>query len=219
MKILYVILSCNNYVDTRCPSSENTWLTKINDESDYVILSADSLREKVIGYQTRDDYWSLPDKMLNFFTKFDFKDYEWVLTLDDDAFCFPSRLENYLLKNNFDCNDNITIGQRSCYFAEMDDTIFCGGGGTIVSRGCINLLKEFLDNEVSPIRYLCGDCSMFDWFKKINSQLIHAINDDGQQIMFPNKYQDSDSGYLNSAITYHYCDENDKNYLFENFLK
>jgi hypothetical protein len=66
---------------------------------------------------------------------------------------------------------------------------------------------------------MCGDCCMFDWLKKINSQLIHAINDDGHQIMFPNKYQHSDSGYLHSAITYHYCDENDKNYLFENFLK
>ena len=219
MKILYVILSCNNYVDTRCPSSENTWVTRLNSESDYIILSADSLRDKVIGYQTRDDYWSLPDKMLNLFRNFDFKDYEWVMTLDDDAFCFPNRLENYLLKHNFNYNDNISIGQRGCDFTEMGDTIFCGGAGTIFSRGCIDSLISYLKTEESPISYLCGDCCMFDWLKKINSQLIHAVNDDGQQIMFPNKYQHFDSGYVHSAITYHYCDENDKIYLYENFLK
>ena len=164
---LYVIQTSDSYFFSRCQTTIDTWINKINSESDYVFLSANPVGEKVLGYGTRDDYFSLPDKWFYFLKNYDTKKFDWVFAIDDDLFCFPERLENYILERNFSPNDLISIGNRNCFFKEVGDDILCGGAGILMSKKTIDKIKEFLDFSSQPIKYLCGDCNFHYWFDEL----------------------------------------------------
>jgi hypothetical protein len=169
---------------------------------------------------TADDYWSLPIKMFNLFTKFDFKEFEWVLILDDDAFCFPNRIEDYINSNKFNHNEKICIGNRNCEFMEMGDVIFCGGSGTLLSIGTVNALKESLLKDENHIKYRCGDCSLFDWLKKTDSILINANpNGSPNGLMIPENFKtQNNEDVMGKALTFHYCNDDDKHFLFKKYF-
>lgn len=221
MKILYVIQTCDNYFKTRCESSTNTWLKKINSESDYVFLSANPVGEKVVGYGTRDDYFSLPDKWLNFVKNYNLEKFDWIFAVDDDLFCFPDRLEFYLKNNNFSPNKTIAIGNKNCHFPEIDDYIICGGGGVLISKKSIKKIKNFLKKSKEPTRHLCGDCNFNYWFKQLNIEIINtSIDNETTHGKFVYNYYKENHGImsdLDNCITLHYCKNEDKYELYNQF--
>lgn len=223
MKILYVIQTSDNYYQTRCESTINTWLKKINAESDYIFLSANPIGKKVVGYGTRDDYDSLPEKWFNFIKNYDFEKYDWVFVIDDDLFCFPDKLENYILENNLSKDEKIVSGNRNCYFSDGNDYIICGGGGILVSRKTIKEIKKFINSSKEPIRYLCGDCNFHYWFTELNVEIINSsVPNTVTHGKFINSYYKDNPAILSdleNCITLHYCKNEDKYELYNQFYK
>jgi len=222
MKILYVIQTCDNYFHTRCESSTNTWLKKINSVSDYVFLSANPVGEKVVGYRTRDDYFSLPDKWINFITNYDLKKFDWVFAVDDDLFCFPERLEKFIVENNFNPNELISIGNKNCFFGELNDDIFCGGAGILISKTAIQKIKEFVSSTSEPIKHLCGDCNFHYWFEKLQIPTFNACpgnTTNGNFISVYYKENHEIVSNLAQCITLHYCKNEDKYELYKQFYE
>ena len=223
MKILYVIQTCDNYFFSRCESTINTWLKKINSESDYVFLSANPVGDKVVGYGTADDYFSLPEKWFYFIKNYDLESFDWVFAVDDDLFCFPDRLENFIEENNFSPDELIVIGNRSCYFSEINDDILCGGGGILFSKLTIKEIKKFISESTEPTRYLCGDCNFFYWCKELNVKIINAsvngILDNEKFIHFYYKNNHIVASELDKTITLHYCTNEDKYEIYKQFYE
>ena len=222
MRILYVIQSCDNYVETRCKTSVETWVTKINHKSDYIILTSNSNKEKTFSTKTRDDYWSLPDKWTVFLRRYDFSNYDWIFCIDDDNFVFPERLENYINQNNFNPNEPVVIGSRHCDFREMGDVIFCGGGGILMSKKSIEILIEHIISDSFETRYLCHDCFMFFIFKKNNLTIINSNQNGEMEGPFysgkPPEMTHHKHLY-DSCITMHYCDNEFKHLLYNKYYQ
>jgi hypothetical protein len=220
LKILYVVQSCDNYVDTRCLSSEQTWLKQINQESDYIILTANSNKSKTFSTRTRDDYWSLPDKWTKFLSNYNFDNYDWVFCIDDDNFVFPDRLEKYIIEQNFDHNKNQVIGSRHCEFRQLNDVIFCGGGGILMSISSIKKLKDYIPTDEFSINHLCHDCFMFDLFKRLNLEIINSnVNGDCGGPFYAGKLDNPCLGEenLNTAVSLHYCNSENKENLYKKY--
>jgi hypothetical protein len=223
MKILYVIQTCDNYFFSRCESTINTWLKKINSESDYVFLSANPVGDKVVGYGTADDYFSLPEKWFYFIKNYDLESFDWVFAVDDDLFCFPDRLEIYIEKNKLSPSDMVALGSRNCYFPKANDDIFCGGAGILFSNETIKKIKEFVESSLEPIKYTCGDCNFFYWLKKLNVNLINTTSENiiynGRFIHFYYRENAEIMSDLQNCITLHYCNENDKKELYKKYYE
>lgn len=222
IKILYVILSCNQYIEERCFSSEETWLKQINKNSDYIILAANSNQKKVFSTNTPDNYLSASYKWLFFLQNYDFKDYEWIFAVDDDNFIFPDRLEKYIYEKKFDNNQQLAIGARSCHFAPLKDTILCGGGGILISSNGIKSLKKSLmsiDPQIHDI-YGVHDCFLFDMFKKLNFEIIN-INNLNNQLFLADKFNSSwiTDSIRDRCISLHYCNSDDKKLLYKKYYK
>lgn len=223
MKIFYVIQSCNNYIDSRCISSEKTWANKISQDSQYVILSKTSTRNSVYGTNSyNDDYNSLPEKWVIFFRNYDFWDFEWLFCIDDDGFVFPDRLENFILSKNFNYQDPLAIGARLCDNLMLNDTIICGGGGILLSREAVKLMINYVKDENYKIQHLCHDCFFHDLFKKLNIEVVNANTFETCTtpfVPFNVSHGCVDEHHMENSITYHYCDDKDKNFLFDKYYK
>jgi hypothetical protein len=223
LKILYVILSCNEYIEKRCISSEGTWLKKINKNSDYIILTSNYDKPKIHSTNTSDNYLSNSYKWIHFLKNYDFTDYEWVLSIDDDGFVFPDRLESYIREQQLDKTQNIAVGARHCEFIPLQDTIICGGGGILMSGCSIRSLQNFVINtDINQNYNVYGvhDCFLFDAFKKLNFHIINTNNPNTITGPFsPHAFKDlmHDSEFIDRAITLHYCDANDKHLLFSKY--
>ena len=53
MKILYIIKSCDSYYDTRVSFQKNTWLNKINNESDYMNTFIQAGKENKLKFKQK----------------------------------------------------------------------------------------------------------------------------------------------------------------------
>lgn len=210
-------------MDSRCLSSEETWVKKISKDSKYVILSKTSNRSSVVGVNSAsDDYNSLPEKWTIFFRNYDFWDFEWLFCIDDDGFVFPERLEKFIEENNLNYYNPIALGARICESQIMKDVIICGGGGILVSKKAISMMIEHVKDSNYKSPYLCHDCFFHDLFKKLNIE-IRNINRletcTGPFVPFSVTHGCVTESHLEDSITYHYCNEDDKFFLYKKFYE
>lgn len=222
MKILYVIQTSDAYFLSRGKSTIDTWVKKIDPESDYVFLSANPIHEKVVGYGTRDDYFSLPEKWFHFIKNYNVGEFDWVFAIDDDLFCFPDRLKKYISENKFNQDEPISIGNKNCLFREINEDILCGGAGILISNSAIKLIKQFILNSELPIKYLCGDCNFHYWFESLKIEILNnspndRINGDFIPVYYKENHEISQK--LDRCITLHYCKNEDKYELYKKFYE
>ena len=173
MKILYIIKSCDSYYDTRVLFQKNTWLNKINNESDYIVITSSVGDEKTHKCLCRDDYFSTTEKVKHFIENNNFDEYDWYFLIDDDVFVFPERLENYIDKNNFDSESPTIIANINCYFSEMREDSFCGGAGVLISKKSIQIIKSQIIKDKVTCDYKCDDCFLFCISKKLELNIIN----------------------------------------------
>lgn len=195
MKILYVILSCEKYLKTRCIWQKKTFLLKT--KYDFVFLSAqEDIKNNVLGWNTDDDYSSCPIKYLEFFKNYK-SDYDWYFFIDDDTFVFENRIEQLLKKYNK--NEMYYIGS---ILLQESILYMSGGAGFFISNSLYKLI--------------CNNIDKFKIFEYSDTTIGHLINklilDYNISIINIEEFNQDNHlkcglNTLNNAITYHYVNE------------
>ena len=224
MRILYVILTCEKYLDTRCTLIKSTWLNQLDENDDYVFLSSRPILEKnIIGFYTPDDYKSVPLKYLKFFREApdSYFDFDWVYFCDDDTFVFPKRLKNLLAQ--YDSKVLVCIGRKGIFVRPVwklgrwilrrEKIEFpSGGAGFAVSKPAIVALREYLRRiNYDYRRFTFGDVTFGYWFKQTNIPIIDRC--DVLKAQNPRHPENRDLD-INNVVSYHYCDEQDFTQLY-----
>ena len=227
MKILYVILGCRRYFDTRKVLQETAFLKRINIESEYLYLIGDKDKSEpnVMYTDTMDNYDSCPHKYLYFLKNFSRLDeFDWVFFMDDDTYLFPDRLEKLLSS----CKDGQTLGLENIVWYNQDlrsnshctypAIAYSGGAGFAASKAVVINLQRFLKDKTADEVPMCGpsDVAFGHWLTRITFSAEDHLN---SKLFFPtnlayNSRHNIDSD-LNNAVTFHYCSEIDFSQLEE----
>ena len=102
----------------------------------------------------------------------------------------------------------------------MNEVIFCGGGGILMSMESVRQLKNYTSDKQYSIQYLCHDCFMFDLFKRLNFEILNSnVHGDCEGPFYAGKL---DNPCLNeekekNAISLHYCNCENKQKLYEKY--
>lgn len=218
MKILYVIVSCLRYQDTRRNWQENTWIKRISPGSNYVYLVGNksnksntfsSIKNKKDGYN--DAHF----KYYDFITRYDYGQFDWLFFCDDDTYVFDAKLRSMLKEYNH--KSNLIIGRvgvvqnkekGSNIFTRYPIKFCSGGAGFAVSLPVMFHLKTYLRaNRIYPVAP-GGDTSFASWVKKVN--LTNCIINKGNvfQCQHPRAVE-LDGITIDDIVTYHWCTEED----------
>jgi hypothetical protein len=206
MKILYIIKSCDSYYDTRVSFQKNTWLNKINNDSDYIVITSSAGDEKTHKCLCYDGYFSTAEKVKHFIENSNFEDYDWYFLIDDDVFVFPERLEKYIIDNQFDYNSPSIIANINCYFHEMQEDSFCGGAGILISKKSIQTIKNQIKEDKISCDYKCDDCFLFCISKKLKFNIINnSPGDSSYGLFIPIFYKENHYVFekLDSCVALH----------------
>ena len=223
MKILYIIKSCDSFYDNRVFYQKKTWLKKLNSLSDYIVITSSLVGEDTYNCFCEDGYFSTAEKIKNYIKNNNFDDYDWYFLIDDDVFVFPERLENYINNNKFESNSSVVIGNLNCFFREMNEDIFCGGAGIILSKKTINLIKEQIIKDDTQCGYACDDCFLFCLSNKLNLTIVNnSPGNSSNGVFIPTYYKESSEliEKIDRCVILHQIKtEQDYKELFEKFYE
>lgn len=166
MKVLYVILSCDAYVGSRCEWVRRSWLR----DSEYRILASTPVPVKgVVGWNTSDQYLDTPQKYLAFFRN-DSTDADFYVFCDDDTFVYTDRLETYLTR--FDPSKCMYIGYEQVH---PDLRVMSGGAGFVLSRASVAAIRGFVRTTPTKSIHLShhGDIAVALWIRPFDPIRIH----------------------------------------------
>lgn len=224
MNILYIILSCQDFLTTRCQWIKDTWMTKINKDDNYLILSSkNDPSNNVIGYDTGDEYKHASDKYSKFFEEYEVEDkINWLFFVDDDTYVNTDILKKNISLYNEDeviCRE-IWVGPEVASRGVHKDNgkvlfpINCpsGGSGFAVSRKNFYILKKYIKKDLH-CKCFNSDVSFGFWCRDNNIKLIN------REDIFRSQNPDHPEsiGVLKPA-TWHYCGEEHFKKIFKNDL-
>ena len=198
MSICYIILTCEKYLPTRGEWQKDTWLKKIGQDAYYFLSAKPDSHNRVLGWNTDDDYKSAPVKYIEFFknTRQLLSKYDWIVMCDDDTYIYHNRLSNYL--KAFNPQEKIYIGYQ---WNHQPIPYMSGGAGFVLSATLYNELCDYAQKKPMKNDYY-SDLSIGWWINDIGG--VRFINDehfspwDHTQAVFK----------PNNTYTYHYVTEN-----------
>ncbi len=201
MKCCYIVLTCNNYLNTRAKwLYENSLFTV--DQNDIYFLSYESKPPNIYGWKTNDNYEGCPLKYISFFKNMTIE-YDWYFFIDDDTFVYTDRLYKFL--ENYDKNESLYIGLKCGNLCHMS-----GGAGFLITNSLYKQLIEYIrntpENELKITKY--GDESLGIWLINLDKKMI---NTRVPTIFNTEKHRNNEE--LEKCITFHYL-KNEEDYKF-----
>jgi hypothetical protein len=191
MKVCYIILTCEKYIPTRCEAIRKTWLHDVEDY--YFLSSTPNLDQRILGWNTPDDYDSCSLKYIEFF-KNETIDADWFVFCDDDTFVFPERIGGTLSVLNPE--EPLYIGYE---FPECEPPGgLSGGAGFVLSRATYLKLCDYIRSTKDVWVSTYTDVSMRVWLL----ERIEGIRKVIDTRFYPRKCM-SDLEFM-SAFTFHY---------------
>lgn len=193
MKLLYVILTCQKYLPTRCQWVRNSWLRQIKEQDDYCFLSSvPDLQNKIVGWNTLDTYEGCSRKYLEFFRNFT-TNADWIVFVDDDTFVFPHRLRSLLRQNH--PSEKLYIGKL------LDGPIptMSGGAGFVLSSSLFSEMQTYVKTNDIVLDHMWSDVTVGQWAMALSAKYVWDKRFNSQ----PHTRE----GNVNTAITFHYVDE------------
>lgn len=219
----FIVLSCDNYLDSRVSVIRETWAINVNC---VFLIDSDLYGDpSLIGYNTPRTYDGIQEKYIKFFMNYNFEDFEYYFFTDDDTFVITKNLENesvpdpdelfclgrhlILTETGMDKwgnNTNYPLERISGSDTHLPLNYLSGGSGFILPRKSCNAIKEYLKNK-EPLdipRSAHGDVSIGFWMRACNINLIPSNNFWwATPEVLPNntweKYEDD-----GTALTFHY---------------
>ena len=218
MKICYIILTCEKYLDTRSKWQRENCFSTIS-QNDYYFLSCKPSKNSVYGWNTIDTYDSCPLKYIEFFKNMDLN-YDWYVFIDDDAFVFPDRMYNTLEK--FDKTQSYYIGCKMGHLLNLE--FMSGGAGFVLSNKAYNLVKNYIRNTDMLTVQKCrvemnhGDVSMGQWVHNINELKQNSIQLKNDGISFSYNPHENDY-WLHKCETFHYLKTEEQYKFYKTLIK
>ena len=217
MKILYIILTCEKYLNSRCDFVRRTWLRDLEESDGYLFLSSvEDASRNIVGYNTNDTYEYATMKFVELFKNYAIGDYDYVFFCDDDTFVRTERLKSKIAElGNFDCYGRIgrveynpvLVGNNKNYFPI---TYPSGGAGFLITKEIFLKLKDYISLSDHPV-YLNTDVSFGAWFSDINVNII-----EGCDLLKAQNPDHPENHNIEDFITYHYCSESHFDALYKN---
>ncbi len=233
---LFVVLSCDKYINTRVEGIKNSWGKNLNKL--FLVDTSTNINE-LIGYDTPQTYDGIQDKYYNFFLNYDFTKYDYYFFVDDDTFVnltefnnlkLPNKDELYCIGRELHLNPNGSDkwGNNTGYPMQKikgNNTNLplvypSGGAGFITTqKSCIEIqsyLKNIGDNK--PISGH-SDVTFGFWFRNIGGEFIPSqlfwwstpdklINNKWEKFTMSDEF-----------ITYHYVNESLMNFFNKKYNK
>jgi hypothetical protein len=212
LKICYIILTCEKYIDTRARWQRENCFFNVS-PSDYYFLSCKSGENSVYGWNTIDTYESCPLKYIEFFKNMNLH-YDWYVFIDDDTFVFPNRM--YSALENIDKTQSLYTGIVLRHIKHLE--YMSGGSGFILSNKAYNLVKQYVRTndmiEVQKCRQemLYSDVSMGQWIQNINRMGKPQIELKSHILKLLHKPHTT-THELHNYLTFHYL-KDEKEYEF-----
>jgi len=224
MNILYVILSCEKFLPTKCKWITDTWIKKIKKEDQFVILTnKNDIENNIVGYNTGDEYKDAADKYSEFFTNYDLPDrIDWLFFVDDDTYVYTNRLEEMLklYSGNEVIAREIWVGPEVAARGIHKDNgkvVFpinspSGGSGFAMSRKTFLTIKKYI---IKDLHCKChnGDVTFGFWFRDNNIPIINRSD-----VLRSQNPEHPENIGIKNVVTWHYCEQKHFQESFTNDL-
>ena len=150
MTLLTLVHTCLKYESLRARIIDETWAKDLDDFYFISDSEAFSLSRSInLGpYSPGPTYH--PSTLMRIFRLFKshkFRKYQWLFLVDDDSYCYPKKLKQFL--GFFDPSDAFMMGDYLNWptfhkFHKSDYRSWIGGGpGIVFSRPAVNLLEKW----------------------------------------------------------------------------
>jgi hypothetical protein len=173
MRIAYIVLTCEKYVNTRMSWQKETVFANVDPSDIFYLGHTMKKEERLFSWGAKDDYQSLPYKFSDFF-RYSALDYDWYFLMDDDTYLYIDRLRNRLtsfVENGMNPQqdpyiegfilNHIANSEWGCYHS--------GGAGTLLSARVYEEVCQMFQTipTDAPAPHWCADISLGLWTKKI----------------------------------------------------
>ncbi len=211
MKILYIILSCDKYKDTRQKWQSETWLNNVEN----VIYLDKPAYQGIANTNFEDNYKNAPLKYCELLECCTFKDdIDWFFFCDDDTFVYTEKLEECISEQSILTGGRPQmIGFKGGEFPIYNLKIaWCSGGaGIALNREAVKNIQTHLRATPRPLVTDETDISLAIWATMANKDLVVIDN----KRFSPFNPREAMKEGLKDCITYHYCERKDFYELYE----
>jgi hypothetical protein len=193
MRVCYIILTCEKFLQTRAKWQKDTFLNDV-DAKDVYFISSKMGEPNIYGWNTEDNYEGCPKKYVRFLQNMNI-DYDWYVFIDDDTYVNTYRLVELLQTYNSD--EILYIGSKR--FDQWNVNYMSGGAGFCLSSSLYKLVTEYVRERTDRQLYFNynGDVTMGSWINKIPN-VLHIDN-----VRFSAEHHKTDE-QLTDFISFHY---------------
>lgn len=206
MRIAYIVLTCRQYQLTRTAWQKATIFSGTDRSDIYYLGSCNDEGERIFSWGAKDDYLSLPYKVLDFF-KHSALDYDWYFLMDDDTYVLTNRLQKHVDQLSVDPQEELySEGFILDHLAHTEwGAYYSGGAGTLFTSAMYKALQEKIRELPKDyvVPHWCADITLGLWINELpNSKMIHNTN---YHYSRANEYKDN----LVEALTFHHLSNRD----------
>jgi hypothetical protein len=239
-----IVLSCDAYLETRIKDMDCTFGKHFN--ITYLIDSSFLNSEKIIGYDTPQNYDGIQDKYLSFFRNYEFtKDYYFFI--DDDTFVIKKNIEKlelppsdhpfcFFRRGYLDADGTDQLNQQTGYplwkirgeNTHLPIEFPSGGSGFILSKSACLLIQNYLDTTPDEIIPRSGhsDVTLAFWLRNCDVEMIETdlfwwdrIGHMHVPFIWKGKLRNFLDKDIENAITFHYVKDQEVNNYFKKFYQ
>ena len=200
MRVAYIILTCEKYVNTRVQWQLQTMFKNVDPTDLYYLGHTMDPSRRLFSWGAGDSYEQLPSKFIDFFLHSEL-DYDWYILIDDDTYVFTERLCQQLA--SYQSHDSFAVGQLLDHIHDSYWGFYLSGGaGTVLPRMLYNQLRSYVRSMPMSIVacHWCADISLCMWIKNVGGQLFHHPH-------FHADIYNPDKDDITQAITFHHLKE------------
>jgi hypothetical protein len=221
MKVLFYILTCKKYYDTRLKAIKETYLKRIVPPNDFIFLSDNfgTFEDKTISFDVDNSYESAGIKFKHLIKHLynNMNDFDYYVCCDDDTYIFIDRFLKYI--EPFKSYDKPICICNLFHIKEGDDPKNkvwgdnCklpieypqGGSGFIYNNKALIQVGGYLNSNSNPPMSSYGDISHGFWFRESGVALIKT---DLLKAYTPEMEKHSDK-MIKEHLSYHYLKPED----------
>ena len=205
MRIAYVILTCEKYIDTRVKWQKDSSLLNVKPEDIYYLGHKMNPEQRLYSWGASDEYIALPEKLSDCFRYLSFDEYQWVVVADDDTYIFTDRLQKYL--SIYPSTSLISIGKILDHVKTEYFEYFAGGSGTCFSISLYNEIATHIRSDNNrKIYHWCADLNAQYWINEVKkkAEKEEKICLQLDNANFHPEYYNPTKDQISTAITFHH---------------